>query len=96
MSSRRRHLTPWLLIASLLFGLWTAAGHPEHGGPAPAHADACAVCAFAGGLGAGLAAAAIALALFALAPLRLATAVPPTRPAPRRFVFARGPPSHLA
>lgn len=91
-----RRLTPWLLIASLLFGLWTAAGHRDHAGPAPAHADACAVCAFAGGLGSGLVAVGVALALIATAILRIAVATPATHAAPRRLFLARGPPSHRA
>lgn len=92
---RLRRCTPWLLVASLLFGLWTAAVHGEHAGPA-AHADACVVCAFSAGLGGGLPAAVAAFAPCAAAAVFAVAAMPAPRPARRTAVRVRGPPSFLA
>lgn len=92
----RRFLTSWLLIASLLFGLWTAAAHEvEHAGPSP-HAEVCAICAFASGAGGALPSAGFVLFLLALActPFRYVVAAP--RWPHRARVRARGPPAFLA
>lgn len=92
----RRRLTPLLLIASLLFGLWTAAVHdPDHAGRA-AHPDVCAVCAFAGAVGSGLAAAIIGLLIAAtvVAPAPFAFRAP--RFSRRAPIRVRGPPPILA
>lgn len=92
----RRHLKPLLLIASLLFGVWTSATHDADHAAAGAHADVCALCAFAGAAGNGLAANALAL-LFAACTLRFAQ---PSQTAPRlarrAAVRVRGPPARLA
>lgn len=94
MHARRLHT--WLLLASLLFGLWVAAVHgPEHPGLL-AHADDCAVCVFAQGLGGGLAAS-LANLLLAKAAEPDGVVQAPARPELRpRHVRVRGPPSHLA
>lgn len=88
----RRTVTPLLLILALLFGAWTVAVHDaDHAGTA-AHAESCAVCAFAGGLGGALPSAGYVLFLLALAstPWRAPTATP--RAAHREPARARGPP----
>jgi hypothetical protein len=95
-SLRTRRFTPWLLVASLLFGLWAAAVHGDHAGAPAAHADACAVCAFTGGLGGGLHAAVAALSLGVAASVFAAPRVLPPRRARRLAVRARGPPSQPA
>lgn len=93
----RRLLTPWVLLASLLFGLWAAAAHDpsDHAGAA-AHPDVCAVCVFAGGVAGALPAAVVVSLLagvFLRIPARPSTSL---RVAPRARVRVRGPPSFLA
>lgn len=92
----RRVLTPWVLIASLLFGLWMAAGHDAEHVRAAAHPEICAVCAFAGGIGGALASAVVALVLAAPGIRVAAQATPPPRLARRAPVRVRGPPIILA
>ena len=92
----RRLLTPWVLIASLLFGLWTAAGHDAGHVRATAHPEVCAVCAFAGGIGAGLASVLVALVLAALGSVVAMPATPAQRLARCAPVRVRGPPIVLA
>ncbi|MGQ0697345.1 MAG: DUF2946 family protein [Panacagrimonas sp.] len=92
----RRALTPLLLVASLLFGLWASAQHaPEHAGTA-AHHEICVICAFAHGNSAGPANSLAQLDLkapaLAFQPIDN-TAVPAGYRAPSR---ARGPPAVLA
>lgn len=94
----RRLATPWLLIASLLFGLWAVAAHAhdgDHAGAAP-HAEVCAICVFASGAAGALPSAGFVLFLLALAgtPFRSPVAAP--RTAHRALVRARGPPAFLA
>jgi len=92
----RRVLTPWVLVASLLFGLWMTAGHdPNHAGPIT-HPDACAVCAFAGGLGGGMVSVVAALVLAAIVCFFAPVKVPPARLARRSPIRVRGPPAVLA
>ncbi|TDU23226.1 hypothetical protein DFR24_4749 [Panacagrimonas perspica] len=92
----RRVLTPWVLIASLLFGLWMAASHdPNHAGTVK-HPDACAICAFAGSAGGGLVSVVAALVLAAIVCFFAPLAVPPARVARRSPIRVRGPPAVLA
>lgn len=93
----RRVLIPWFLLASLLFGLWAAAAHDpaDHAGAA-AHADVCAVCAFAGGMAGALPAAVAVLLLAGVFPPVPARACARPGVAPRSRVRVRGPPSFLA
>lgn len=92
----RHRLTPLLLIASLLFGLWAAAMHDSAHAGVGSHVETCVVCAFAGAAGAGLASSALAL-LFAACTLPFLRAVQ-TAPgvASRAPIRVRGPPSLLA
>lgn len=93
---RTRPLHVWLLLASLLFGLWTAAVHgPEHPGLMP-HADDCAVCVFAQGLAGGLGTS-LALLLLAKAARLVRCERQASRPPLRaQQVRSRGPPLYLA
>lgn len=91
----RRHLTPWILLASLVYGLWVAAAHDPQHAPA-AHPDTCAVCAFATGAAGALP---VLLCLLVFAPVRLVFrvgAIPAPRRVTRARVRVRGPPSILA
>ena len=92
----RRLLAPWVLIASLLFGLWTTAGHDTSHANLGAHPDACAVCAFAGGLGGGLVSVVAALVLAAIVGFFAPLAAPSPRLARRSPIRVRGPPAVLA
>lgn len=92
----RRILTPWVLVASLLFGLWLSAGHDPNHAAGAGHADACAVCAFSGGLGGGLVSAVAALVLAAIVCFFVPPAAPALRHARRAPIRVRGPPSILA
>lgn len=92
----QRVLAPWLLIASLLFGLWTTAGHDSNHANLGVHQDACAVCAFGGGIGGGLVSVVAALVLTATVSCFAPLAAPSLRLARRSPVRVRGPPAVLA
>lgn len=92
----RRHLTPFLLIASLLLGLWVSAAHdPDHAGLG-AHPDVCAVCVFAGAAGGGLAVAIVALLFLAALVASASVAIAVPRSSRRAPIRVRGPPAFLA
>lgn len=92
----RRASTSWVLIASLLLGLWLAAAHdPNHEGLA-SHTETCAVCVFVGAVGGGIASAILVLALA----IGVSLLAPAPKLVPRRTrratIRVRGPPLILA